>query len=166
MSSIAAVTLRGGQLDIPAGVLTDVDISPAANIQASKVIHQNVVPGELYAPATAVAAITRVIAGIDGSTGVLEKFEVAITGTLADDASRTIAVDLQKSTGGGAFATVLTGTVNFTNASSLRTFVQGNFANANVVVGDILQVVVTVAGGSGNQAKGLFFNLRFRQMPS
>jgi hypothetical protein len=115
---------------------------------------------ELFGPAVSVAAVTKWLHIVRGAAGTLVGFEAAIA-VAADDASRTIDVDLQKSTGAGAFATVCSASADFTNSSAVRTPVAATFSSTSLVDGDILQVVVTVAGGAGNQATGLTVTLTF-----
>ncbi len=73
---------------------------------------------------------------------------------------------MKKSTGAGAFATVLASTLVFTNASVLRTAVAATLgATLTYVVGDIFQLYVTVAGAAGNQALGLAVDLFLAENP-
>lgn len=141
-------------LAAPAGFLTNTMVNSAAAIDASKLLHMVNRGVELYAPTTSVAAVTKLayVAKGVGSLSVVRAF----ISVVASDVSRTVTVDLQKSTGGGAFATVLSGTVGFTSASSVRTLVSGTISSATYAAGDLFQWVVTVAGGSGTQATGLF----------
>lgn len=98
------------------------------------------------------------------ASGTLKAFE-AIIATVATGADRTVTVDLQKSTGSGAFATVLSATIGFTNASAVRTIASGTISGTTFVDGDIFQIVVTVAGAAGNQAQGLLVALNFEENP-
>lgn len=148
-----------------AGSITNTHVSAAAAIAATKVQQQRNVTVELFGPAVAVAALTKWVAVIRGTTGTLVAIKAA-TAVIASGADRTIAVDLQKSTGAGAFATVLSGTANFTNASPVRTLVSGTFSSTTLVAGDILEVIVTVAGGAGNQATGLTVQLIYTEDPA
>lgn len=114
----------------------------------------------LFGPTTTITALTQNLHIVRGGTGALVGFE-AVIDVVADDASRTVTVDLHKSTGGAAFATVCSATIGFTNASSVRVPVAATFSSTALTDGDILRVVVTVAGGSGNQAQGLLCTLTF-----
>ncbi len=165
-NTYSGINSFSGTLNIPASTIEDVDINIGVPvIQAVKLEHQFGVPAELFGPATTVAAVTQWIYILHGTTGEIVNFEAAIA-VVADDAGRTITVDLQKSTGGGAFATVLSGTIGFTNGSSARTAVAGTISSADLVDGDILEIIVTVAGGSGNQATGLTVNTILRENPT
>jgi phosphoribosylpyrophosphate synthetase len=100
------------------------------------------------------------------ATGTLLKFSAAITETIATGADRTVTVDLHKSTGAGAFATVLSSTIGFTSSSVLLTKSNAGFSDTAILSGDILKVVVTVAGGAGNQALGLVTELILYEAPT
>ncbi len=147
------------------GTITNTHVSASAAIAATKVQQQRNVTVELYGPTTAVAALTKWVASVRGVTGTLIAVKSAIA-VVATGADRTITVDLQKSTGAGAFATVLSGTMGFTNVSAVRTFVAGTFSVATLLAGDILEVIVTVAGGAGAQATGLTVQLIYTEDPS
>jgi hypothetical protein len=119
---------------------------------------------QLYGPTTTVAALTQLLYAVRGRTAELLDAEAFIT-VVASGADRTITVDIQKSTGGGAFATVMTSTIDITNATTVRTAVAGVVAagGLSLVDGDILQAVVTVAGAAGAQAQGLLLMLTIRE---
>lgn len=146
-------TLMPTTLSIPAGSLTNAGVASSAAIDASKLLHMVHVSTELFGPTTSVAALTK-LAYVGKGVGTLSVVRAAVV-TPANDVSRTVTVDLQKSTGGGAFATVLSGTVGFTNGSSALTLVSGTISSATYAAGDLFRWVVTVAGGSGTQALGL-----------
>lgn len=143
-----------GTITLPTSVVSNSNVASDAAIDASKLVHMVNVCTELYGPSTTVAALTKecyIAKGI----GSLSSVRAAINGTIATGADRTVTVDLQKSTAGGAFATVLSGTVGFTNGSSLRTLSTGTISSATYAAGDLFRWVVTVAGAAGNQAIGL-----------
>jgi hypothetical protein len=89
------------------------------------------------------------------AAGTLVGFEAAITETIATGADRTVSVDLKKSTGGGAFGTVLSAPIAFNNVSVLFTVSAGAFASSGLIDTDLLSINITVAGAAGNQALGL-----------
>ena len=163
-------TFSCARISLPAGSIANVQIAAGATgnyVFAEKLEHQ--APGamggsiQLFDPATAVAAVTRTLGmawGVGTIEGISAWIEVAATG-----ADRTITVDLQKSTAGGAYATVLSATIGFTNASAIRTAVNGTISGVNYVAGDILRLVVTVAGVAGAQATGLTVRVRVHEEP-
>jgi hypothetical protein len=147
---------------IPAGTIRNAEVSASAAIAATKLEHQFPIAIELFGPAVSVAALTKLAYAVRGATGTIVGFEAFIS-VVADDASRTIDVDLQKSTGGAAFATVCSASADFTNASTVRVPVAATLSSTSLVDGDLLQIVVTVAGGSGNQATGLHATIMLRE---
>jgi hypothetical protein len=140
-------------IDIPnSSIKNQMIVGP---IDASKVTRHESVNVQLFGPTTTVTALTQDIHIVRGVTGTLLAIQAAICGTIATGADRTVTVDLQKSTGAGAYATVLSSTVGFTNVSVLRTAVSGVLSGTSVIVADILRLIVTVAGAAGAQALGL-----------
>lgn len=115
---------------------------------------------ELFGPSTTITALTKLLHIVRGATGTLVGAEAVIS-VVASDASRTVTVDIQKSTGGAAFATVCTTTIDITSSTTVRVPVAAVFSSTALTDGDILQAVVTVAGGVGTQAQGLLLTLTF-----
>ena len=157
MPNITNVSLGPNGLFMPAG---GIEIASLDN-DARSVFSPG--PGELFAAASSVTALTKDVYVVKGANGTLLGFTAAITGTIATGADRTVTVDLQKSTGAGAFATVLSATIQFNNVSVLRTASSGTFSSTSLVAGDLLRVVVTVAGAAGNQALGLVCSIQLRE---
>ena len=145
--------------------VTNAKVAAAAAIDASKVIHQYTIDCELFGPATTITALTKLLHIVRGATGTVVAFE-GITITPATGADRTVTIDLQKSTGAGAFATILTATIGFTDDTVARTATAATLDTASLVDGDILQAVVTVAGSAGNQALGLLLTLTLQEAPA
>lgn len=143
------------QLTPAGGGWGDSDIATTANVTATKLQHRQVITDELYGPTTAVAALTKWVAmltGVGGQQIVDVEAAIAVQATGAD---RTITVDLQRSTGGGAFATVLSSTIGFTDSTAVRTVQSGVISASTIAEGDILEIIVTVAGSADAQATGL-----------
>jgi hypothetical protein len=147
---------------LPAACVGNATIAGAAGIEATKVVHQFPLhiqqsPGSAVVSATTLLHILRAI-------GSVVSFEASTT-TAATGGDRTVSIDLQKSTGGGAFATILSSPISLTNATTARTVVSGTVSNPSLVDGDLLQVVVTVAGAAGSQAQGLLVTVTLREEP-
>lgn len=88
------------------------------------------------------------------SPGLIEAFKVHVL--VAPVGGTTgFTVDLQKSSGGGAYATVLTAviTVNDTNTNDRETETAA-FADIDVAIGDAFRVVWALVGSGGSQAQG------------
>lgn len=162
-----SVTIRGAlsaeSVTLPNNSVKDSNVDATNPLGRTKAWHQShknggQVPGAAIVPQTLDLYIAR-------AAGVVVSFEAAITGALADDASRHVYVDLHKSTGGGAFATLLSAPIDLTSSSTLRVAVAAAFSSSALVDGDILRAIVTVAGGAGNQAQGLLFEATVAEAP-
>ncbi len=150
-------------LAIPAGTILDAAVGASAAIQAKKVVRHQSIDVELFGPATTITALSKDIHIVRGATGTLIGFEIACCGTIATGADRTVTVDLHKSTGAGAFATVLSATAGLTNVSVLRTAVAATISGTSLVDGDILRIIVTVAGSASAQALGLIATCTYEE---
>lgn len=155
-------TLSAKTFTPPAGSIGDSGIAAAAGIDATKVVHQFPLV-YTQVPGTAVLAATQLV-HILRASGTVASIEV-MTPTPATGGDRTVTVDLQKSTAAGAFATILSSVVTLNNATAARTPVTGAIATPSVVDGDLLQLVVAVAGAAGNQANGLLVTVTLRENP-
>lgn len=154
---IGPVSLEGGS-KLTDGSIGNDQIAAGADIDASKLICHFRLPAELCSDAAQVAAVNRYLFTARAG-GSLLGVDAAITGAIATGSDRTITIDLQKSTAGGAFATVLSATFGFTHTSTLLVPVPGVIADPEYVAGDIFRAVVTVAGAASAQAEGLGLTL-------
>lgn len=162
-------TFSAGKASLPAGCVADSQIAagaPGSYVQATKLIHQDTGAASglmLFGPAVTITALTQTL-GMARGAGTLVSFGVWIE-VQATGADRTVTIDLQKSTGGGAYATVLTATIGLSNATAVRTLVTAALASAAYVAGDIFRAVVSVAGVAGAQAQGLAVQLIVQENP-
>lgn len=160
-------SLSAGQFFPPAGSIANAAIAAgsAGNyVTATKLGQQRVVTLELFESTTDCAALTINIASIVGLTGVLTSFKAACITKATTD--KTTTIDLKRSTGGGAFATMLSAVITKSTADTDRVFEAATLASTALVAGDILQAVVAVtAGTGGNQNKGLIVELVFTEDP-
>lgn len=143
------------QLNASQACVTNAMISASTSspIGGSKVAHQNVpaVSGyQLFDLTTNPSAKTLII-GRAKSAGTIKSVDIFYAGTAAT--TGTASVNLKKSTGGGAFATVLSATVDITSATATLTAVAGIISAAPYVAGDVFELVVTVSGSP--DGKGL-----------
>jgi hypothetical protein len=143
--------------------IVDADIEPTAAIGHAKVNHRF---AKSFSQAGTVVAATYYARIVRGATGTILGFRAALTETVATGGDRTVTVDLHKSTGGGAFATVLSATIGFTSGSTLYTVGSGTINSPAIQAGDILKIVITVAGAAGNQALGLIVDLDTTETPA
>lgn len=148
----------------PAASIGNTAIAAFAGISASKLEHQSTSLGgcwELFGPLAAITALTQTL-GAAYAAGTIVAFqawiEVDTTG-----ADRTVTVDLQKSTGAGAYTTILSATIGFADGETVRTLKSATLSAAAYVAGDILRAIVTVAGAAGAQATGLSIRLITRE---
>lgn len=158
--------LSSTRLRLPAGSVDDQAVTgDPPGIGADKIIHRIPLARQLAAPATAVAAVTELVyicQAIGGAT--IRRIEAAVV-TPATGNDRTVTVDLQRSTGGGAFASVLTAPIAFDDESDALTAVAGAIAADTLDEGDLLQIVVGVAGSDADQAKGLLVSVLVDEAP-
>ena len=149
----------------PAGSVTNASIVASAGIAASKVIHQFQVGGELVAAGTVVDDMTKLLHAVYGATGTIVRAEAFIT-TVASSSGSTIAVDLHKSTGGGAFATILSSPLTITSTATVRVPQALTISNSALVDGDLLQAVVTTPNSSAALPQGLFLSVMVYEDPA
>lgn len=75
--------------------------------------------------------------------------QVSISMDTAPTSTDTVTIDVQKSTGGGAYATILSSTFAMNNTRSNRTVYTATISSASFVAGDIFKVTWSVTGTSG-----------------
>jgi len=151
----------------PAGKLTNAHFSSdvANRLAADKLISQRSINVPLCDDGTDIPTITgRQCHIVRGLTATLVGIEASITGAATTD--RTVSVDVQKSTAGGAFATVLSTPILIQNGTAIRTALAATLASTALVDGDILRVVVTLGGSSGTRPQGLVVCINLREDPT
>lgn len=150
-----------GTTNYKAGSIRNVDVNAAAAIDASKL--EGEYTFDVSQTGTVVAG-THYFGPIRGATGDVISIEAAITETIATGADRTVTIDLLKSTGAGAFASILTAVLVLDNTNVLRTLEAGSLAaGAALVDGDLLKLTIAVAGAAGAQALGLIVRVILRE---
>ena len=148
---------------LPSACVGDANVKSGADVGYAKL--QHVQKYQHYqAPGTAIVAATQDLF-IAQAAGSLLDIEAVITGAIATDASRTVTIDLQKSTAGAAFASVLSSTIQLDNTNTIRVLEVGTITTAPFVDGDVFRLTVVVAGGAGNQAQGLLVTVRVYEKP-
>jgi hypothetical protein len=88
-----------------------------------------------------------------------------ITEAIATGGDRTVTIDVQRSTGGGAFSSILGSTIVFTSASALLLDTIATISQPTLAAGDVLLASVAVAGAAGAQAQGLAVSILESQQP-
>ncbi|HEY1603845.1 MAG TPA: hypothetical protein VGG64_29860 [Pirellulales bacterium] len=151
----------GGSFVPPNGSIRDANIATNAGIQAEKFIRHQAAEYDVADPATTVANATKSL-HIARGAGTIVDFAVINTGTAISGGS-TLSIDLQKSTGGAAFATVLASPIALSSSTTLLVAVAATLgALVSFVAGDVFQIMVTT-GGSGTQAKGLHATFTYEE---
>lgn len=152
-----------GTVTLPASSVDENTLTTAALLPASKLVAR-FAKDHRQASGTAVVAKTELI-HIAKYAGIVKSVEAAIDDAITGD--NTVVIDVQKSTSGGAFATVLTATLTINSASAAQTAIAATVdaTKDDYVAGDVFEVVVTVTG-SGTQAQGLNVTVFFEESPA
>jgi hypothetical protein len=96
--------------------------------------------------------------------GVLQSLEAAITETILTG-DRTVSITLKKSTGGAAFASVLSGTFQFLNGDTLLVKKAATLSDSSFIAGDVYELAITTAGSTGTQPAGISVELNRYEAP-
>jgi hypothetical protein len=96
-----------------------------------------------------------------GATATL--LELAVGSIAIAVGAATVTVDLQRSTAGGAFASVLSAVVTLDTANTARVAELAGIATAGGVAGDLYQLVITATAGGGTLPTGLFVFLTLKE---
>lgn len=137
-----------------------------ANIASGAAIKASKLEGEYthdYSQTGTVAAGTAYFGPIKGSAATLLSFSATITETIATGGDRTVTITLLKSTGGGAFASVLSAAIVLDTGNVLYIPEVATINTTSAVAGDMYKITVAVAGAAGNQALGLCVSTRWRE---
>jgi len=115
--------------------------------------------------ATTVAAFTGTLGAIHYTGDVVEVSVTPITAPTGGDLEFT--VDIRKSTGAGAFATILSSVETVDNTSTTRTAQYATLSGTPTLArGDLLQLVIAVSGSTGAQGIGVNVTIRYRENPT
>jgi hypothetical protein len=155
-------TLACSRFTAPAGFLMNAHVATGAAISAAKLEHQYSISRQIFAPGTAVVAATELLHIVRGNAASIIDIEAAVS-TIATGPDRIVQVDLQRSTAGAAFQSVLSVPVEFTNGSFARIAIAGTISSPTLADGDVLQIAISVSGSAGNQAAGLLVNVCIRE---
>lgn len=150
---------------LPAGSVTDAAVQANAGIEATKVVHQ--FAKELSLPAGVnIASQTNVVHQVFPAGAAVSKLAGFLVSVLTPPGSPdTITVDLQRSTGGGAFATVLSAPITISSSTTPRVPQSASFAVTDLNNDDLLQIVVTYNHTSGTAGQGLLAEVFLRENP-
>lgn len=151
-------------MSFPDASIDDDAVSSSAAIQATKLVHQFPVRYS-QASGTDVTTKTELVHRVYGATATLVAVKV-IPDTAPTGGDKAFTVDVKKSTGAAAFATVLSSVVTVNNSSVNRTVQSATISSASAVAGDVYEVVITTSGSTGSQGQGVLVVLEFRQAPA
>ena len=134
-----------GDVTVPANSISTTSIDTSIPFTASATQHQ--FSAHMAEAANAGTAPTEVI-HIAKESGTVVAFDVAAQ--TVPTGGDSVVVDLQKSTAGGAFATILSATITLDVASVDRVAESASLAaGATMIAGDLLRVVMTGTGSTG-----------------
>ena len=154
-------TLSAKNMTIPADAVDNANIIAAANIEATKLIHQNAFHYEQSTDAD-IAAGAKLLHTFRSAASILAMDVVPIEAPTTGD--RSFYVDLQKFATGTTYISLLSTGVTVDQSSTNNTPQAATIATTTAVDGDSLRVVVTVTTGStGNQGKGVLVTVWSRE---
>lgn len=136
----------------PPGFVSNDGVASGAAIDAAKLIHVTNFKHQQDQTA-AVVAKSEYAYIVHGSSCTVAGV-TAMVDTVATGADRTVSVDLQRSTAGGAFSSILTTPLVLNNSNVARMPVSAALSVTSLTQNDVLKWVVTVAGAAGSQASG------------
>lgn len=150
-------------MTLPAASVGNSQVAAGANIDATKLVHQHALHYGQDAGADVVSK-THELHIVYGTAASVASIEV-VASTAPTGGDKAFTVDLQKSTAGGAFATILSSVITFNSSSVSRVKQSGTIASASLVAGDILRVIITASGSTGSQGQGLCVTVNVRENP-
>ncbi len=149
-----------GTVTLPTQSVDENNIKTAARLPADNLVAR-FARGHSQVSGTAVTAKTELV-HVAKYAGIVTDVIVAIDDAITGD--NTVVVDIKKSTGGAAFATILSSTLTINSSSAAQTAIAATIdaTKDDYVAGDVFEVVVTVAG-TGTQAQGLNVTIFFEE---
>jgi hypothetical protein len=144
-------------------VLPDSSITRATQIAAGinlgheKIQHRTVYQKD-FVSGTDVAAGSWLIGRVYRDSTVLE---ITATPLVVPTLDKTVSVDIQRSTAGSTFSSIVTAAVSISSTETARVPIDVAFPSTSsaLVEGDLLQLVLAVAGSSGDNVKGLLVDV-------
>ena len=135
---------------------------------AEYIEHEHKISFSPATDSTTVTALTKTLEAIHRTGEIIEISVTPITAPTGGDLAYT--VDVKKSTGAAAFATILSSVVTVNSSSVARTAqyatLTATAADLLLARGDLLQIVVAVTGSTGTQGIGYVVTIRYRENPA
>lgn len=159
-------TLSAQSLRAPSGSIANAAIasgSPGSCVAASKLQHQFPVRLD-QAAGTAATSETRLVHICQGAGLPVAVRAVAAVAPTGGD--KQVSIDVKRSTGGAAFATILTAPIVLDSSCVDRTPVLGLLDSVTLAAGDVIEIAMTVSGATGSQAQGVCIELFIAEDPA
>lgn len=152
-----------GTVNLPANTVDEDDLKAAALLPAANLVTRFAKSAD-QKTGTDVASETRLI-HVAKYAGLVTSVEAAIDTAITGD--NTVVIDVKRSTGGAAFATILSSTLTINSSTSAKTATAATIdaTKDDYVAGDVFEVIVTAAG-TGTQAQGLNVTVFFEENPT
>ena len=155
---VSGTTRLMGAVTMPSGTIVNATVSGSAAIGSEKLEHRfSPCFGQANAAATAETKIIHLARG----AGVVLAFSVGAIAAATGDS--TVTVDLQKRTGGGAWASLLNATVSFAAADTVGPKAGSLVADPSYAADDQLRIVQTVSAGTGTLPTGMYASAEIRE---
>jgi hypothetical protein len=148
---------------IPGGNITNAEVSDTAAIAASKLVH-HFIARHSQGVGTAVVTSTEVI-HVAKAAGTVAALRIGVV-TAPTGGNKQFTVDVKKSTGAGAFTSILSAAYAVDNTKANLTTYSGVIGTATYAAGDIFEIVVTASGSTGTQGWGVCANVFFQEPTS
>ncbi len=164
-----------------------VNVTSAANLPDSSIRNANIAAGSVdsgklgqepalnyyQAPGSDIATATADL-HVCNVAGVVDSVQAAVTGVIASGvhalvhsrvSERSVTVDILKSTGGGAFASILTSVLTLNSSNTIRVPVDATITTTAFAAADLYRITVTqVAGTTGTRPQGLIVTVVLKKV--
>lgn len=143
-----------GDVVLPNDTIESANIDPATTFEHSVLEHRFPV---WYAQADGadVTSETKMVHYAYKASTILAGYAIIDAAPLYSTGDKEVTVDVKKSTGGAAYATILTTTLTIDADSDEKVPLSLTIDDDELAAEDVLEVVVTASGSSGVQAQGL-----------
>jgi hypothetical protein len=141
----------------PDSSITNAMVQSNAGIEATKVIHQQIIRNRHDGTVTATTKLLH-LAEADG-----EIISVKVRAITAPTGDFNYTVDIKKAAASGAFASILSSVITIDSSVSDNTNESGTLSTTTYSADDVFQVVVAVSGGTGVQGSDYIVSLVLRE---
>lgn len=151
-------------VSFPSGTVDEAAMDPAAVLPHTILVHRMGIRTAL--PTTEPVIADKRIVHVAYRDGTILGVDAAVY-LIASSTTRTVTLDILKSTGGTTGTSILSTPLvfNSTNSSNRTTKAAVLSGTPTLLNGNLLIRKITVAGGGGNQATGLFSEITIAQDP-